>query len=213
MILAIECLVIVIFLPETFNGNRREFGIALVDGETEGISLISPPTTASIPVENKRNVILVVLSYMFVELSQTSYTLFLLLCITTPKPIGTGIDPIKAGLAGLLAGLSSLLLQFFSFTFFINRFGIQSSYCSGLILVSVASCITAFIPFEGVFLTFIMVIQIIRSFANMLLTSCSLILVCVPPVCLLTSRLKRLFRQKNWGWRTECCQASARRCS
>src|SRR5271170_372484 len=205
-ILAIECIVIIMFLPETFNDNQREYTIALADSEPDGISLISPPATnaAANPIENRRNVVLVIVSYMIFELSQTSYTLFLILRITTTKPIGAGTDPVKFGLAGLIVGLASVLLQFFSFTFFVNRFGIQGCYCYALLLVSVTSCVTAFIPFEGVFLTFILIIQIIRSFANMLLTSCSLILVCAPAGCLLTNRLKKLCLQENWEWRTGC---------
>jgi hypothetical protein len=193
------------FLPETFTGNQREYSIALADSEPEGMSLISPPATnAANPIENRRNVVLVIVSYMIFELSQTSYTLFLILRITTPKPIGVGTDPVKFGLAGLIVGLASVFLQFFSFTFFVNRFGIQGCYCYALLLVSVTSCLTAFIPFEGVFLTFILIIQISRSFANMLLTSCSLILVRTPAGCLLTNRLKKLCLLENWEWRTGC---------
>jgi hypothetical protein len=205
-ILAIECIVIIMFLPETFNGNQREYSIALTDSEPEGMSLISPPATNAVanPIENKRNVVLVIVSYMIFELSETSYTQFLILRIITPKPIGAGIDPVKFGLAGLIVGLVSIFLQFFSFTFFINRFGIQGCYCYALLLVSVTSCVTAFIPFEGVFLTFILILQIFRSFANMLLTSCSLILVRTPADCFLTHRLKKLCLQENWEWRTGC---------
>ena len=205
-ILAIECIVIIMFLPETFNGNQREYSITLANSEPEGMSLISPHATNATanPIENRRNVVLVIVSYMIFELSQTSYTLFLILRLTTPKPIGAGTDALKFGLAGLIVRLASVFLQFFSFTFFINRFGIQGCYCYALLLVSTTSCVTAFIPFEGVFLTFILIIQIIRSFANMLITSCSLILVSTPPGCLLTNRLKKLCLQENWEWRTGC---------
>ena len=140
-ILAIECIVIIMFLPETFTGNQREYSIALADSAEE-MSLISPPATnaAANPIENRRNVVLVIVSYMIFELSQTSYTLFLILRITTPKPIGAGNRSSKIRTRRYHCGVSKCFSSIFQFHFF--RQPIRDSR---MLLLCTPSCLIHFL--------------------------------------------------------------------
>ena len=215
-ILLVEFLVIILYLPETFQGSQSEPIAGAPDTDsssvTESTPLISPPTSnaSANRVSSTRNVILVISSYMLFEISWVFYSLLFILYIISPKPTGPTMDPGTLALVVFVPGLVALLLQLVSFTYFVTKFGLERCYCTALLLVSISFCLNPFIGFEGVFVALLMTIQIVRGFANMILTSCSLILVCLPVFSLLTNRLGNSCLRKCWARRTGCCLASAR---
>jgi hypothetical protein len=178
--LAIECILIIIFLPESFQRNQSGSANADPESTNETTPLIPPPTAETNPIDNTRNVLFVIFSYALFELSWISYTLYFLVYKLTPKPIGAGLNPMTFSLTILIPGLTGLLLQFFTFNFFITKFGIIKVYSTSFLLVSIIFFITPFISFEGIYFKIMITLEIIRVFAHMVVTSSSLILICSP---------------------------------